>query len=153
MKLASDETHLWLGSREVPGDRWRRLDSVLSPDERDRGGRLRRSDDRRRFVAARGLLRHVLAAYADAAPERLRFTYGPMGQPRLAGPHAGEDLSFNLSLLGGVSRRHSFLFFSFEVLGFQTNQTNRVGGSRHNPAFRVNLEREHGDGSAPALSS
>lgn len=109
MKLASDEIHLWLGSREVAGERWRRLDSVLSPDERDRGGRLRRSEDRRRFVAARGLLRHVLAAYAGAAPEQLRFTYGPMGRPRLAGPHAAEDLSFNLSharhvLLVGVAR-------------------------------------------------
>ncbi len=45
-----------------------------------------------------------------------------------------------------------FPFLSFEALGFQTNQTNRVRG-RHDGCLVFNLEGDHGDGSTPALSS
>jgi 4'-phosphopantetheinyl transferase len=45
-------------------------------------------------VAARTLLRQILAEYVDASPERLRFGYGAQGKPFLLD---APDLHFNLS--------------------------------------------------------
>ena len=62
--------------------------------------------DRERFLAARGLLRHILAGYLDTEPGRLGFGYARMGKPFLL-EHRG--LHFNLShaaseLILGVAR-------------------------------------------------
>ena len=73
---------------------------LLSADERERGERFHFERDRRRFVAARGLLRLLLGRYLDVDPAGLRFGYGPRGKPSLAGC---EELRFNLSHSGGLT--------------------------------------------------
>lgn len=115
MKLARpgaiepEEVHVWVASLEVaPGD-LPRFESLLSEDERVRAQRLRRREDRARFIAARATVRRVLGAYLNLPPAGLRFAYGSMGQPRLLDSGADLDLRFNLShsrdlLLLGVAR-------------------------------------------------
>jgi 4'-phosphopantetheinyl transferase len=72
------------------------LYSILDEDERARAGRFVFAHDRRRYVAAHGALRLVLAHYLDADPRLLRFERSAHGKPRLAGRMAG-DCEINLS--------------------------------------------------------
>jgi 4'-phosphopantetheinyl transferase len=67
---------------------------VLSEDERARAQRFVFEVHRRRFVAARAWLRERLGERLNRPAASLRFDYGPVGKPALA----GEDrLRFNLS--------------------------------------------------------
>ena len=94
--LDPDDIHVWWcdlrmsrpASVELAG-------RVLSPDERERAARFVRAADRRRFILAPGMLRHVLAAYAGRRPDAIAFEYLPHGKPRIAGPPRA--LEFNLS--------------------------------------------------------
>jgi 4'-phosphopantetheinyl transferase len=70
--------------------------AVASPDERARADRFSFPDDRRRFLARRGLLRTLLGGYLGERPEDLRFECDEKGKPRLP---AG-DVRFNLSRTG-----------------------------------------------------
>jgi 4'-phosphopantetheinyl transferase len=63
------------------------------------GRPLRLAADRRRYVAAHGLLRHILAGYAGLAPSEMRVERAPEGKPRLLHPR---DLRFNLSHSEGI---------------------------------------------------
>jgi 4'-phosphopantetheinyl transferase len=71
---------------------------ALSEDEQERATRFYFERDRRRFVAARSVLREALAQYLGSAPADLVFEYGPQGKPSL--PGAG--VSFNVSHSGPV---------------------------------------------------
>jgi 4'-phosphopantetheinyl transferase len=76
------------------------LQTWLSPDELSRSDTFRSAEDCRAFIAARGVLREILARYLDRLPQELRFGYGPRGKPFLK-PDTG--LRFNLSHSGGVA--------------------------------------------------
>ena len=73
---------------------------LLSTDERARADRFHFDRDRRRFIAARTLLRRTLASYLDSNPAALAFTSGPHGKPALAA--AGSEIRFNLSHSGEI---------------------------------------------------
>lgn len=70
----------------------------LSEHEVARAARYRIETRRRRFVAARGLLRVLLGRYLDRDPASLRFVYGAQGKPALG--DAGPGLSFNVTHSG-----------------------------------------------------
>ena len=58
--------------------------AVLSDEERARAARFAYDRDRRDFIAAHALLRHVLTSYAPGvAPEAWRFTSDDRGKPAL----------------------------------------------------------------------
>lgn len=106
---STSEVHLWL----LPLDHSTRphadLATSLSPDERARAARFHFDLDRRRFEAARGLLRWMLGLYLGVAPADLRFAYGQHGKPSIANVGRGRVLEFNLSHSGtwallGVTR-------------------------------------------------
>jgi 4'-phosphopantetheinyl transferase len=81
---------------DLPESRLRELSAELDERERARAERFVLERHRRRFTAARGLLRETLAAELALDPRALRFEYASHGKPRLAAAHGGE-LSFNLS--------------------------------------------------------
>ncbi len=93
--LSPGAVHLWRAHLDrlapAPTD-W------LDDAERARLDRLQDPAPRRRFLAARGLLRRSLAAYLGSAPVALRFVIEPGGKPRLAHPEGA--LHFNLSHTG-----------------------------------------------------
>ena len=68
--------------------------AVLSDDEQARARRFVFDIHRRRFVACRAALRARLAERLGRAAGSLRFEYGPVGKPALAG---GDTLRFNVS--------------------------------------------------------
>src|SRR5438034_6065717 len=95
-RLASNKVHSWALALDLPPEASARLDATLSHDERNRSARLRFARDRRRFVAARGVLRDLLARYLGARPGQIRFAYNAFGKPELS-PEFGGRLRFNLS--------------------------------------------------------
>ena len=82
----------------------------LSPDEKAKADRFRFEKDQRRFIVARGTLRHLLARQLDQKPQQVSFCYGTYGKPTvsldpsskaLAG--ADRDFHFNLSHSGEIA--------------------------------------------------
>jgi 4'-phosphopantetheinyl transferase len=100
-RLDPDVVHVWRIPLVLDAGRLRRLWELLSPPERSRAAGFCFEPDRRRFVAAHGRVRTVLAAYLNAPPAALRFERGPWGKPTLA--DATHDLRFNLSHSGWLA--------------------------------------------------
>ncbi|WP_245435614.1 4'-phosphopantetheinyl transferase family protein [Microvirga calopogonii] len=69
----------------------------LAEDERRRAERFASERDRRRFIATRGQLRHILAARLEIAPSDVEFEYAPQGKPHLSRRMAAGDLHFSVS--------------------------------------------------------
>jgi 4'-phosphopantetheinyl transferase len=74
-------------------DELARFHETLSDDERERAARFRFDIHRRRFIAARGLLRQALSEYLGTPAHEIRFSYGAKGKPAVA----GSPLQFNVS--------------------------------------------------------
>lgn len=93
--LEAGEVHLWLADLEVPSTLLSRLAAYLSPEESARAARFYFARDRDHFTVAHALLRLLLAAYCQTAPEALRFVLNAYGKPAL---EAGQpQVHFNLS--------------------------------------------------------
>lgn len=93
------EVHVWSLRLDLPEAAHDRLARVLSAEEASRAERFVAAADRRRYEAARGLLRVVLSGYVGRPPEGLALETGAGGKPRLAdrtGPR------FNLSRAGAL---------------------------------------------------
>jgi 4'-phosphopantetheinyl transferase len=99
-EIVAGEVHLWRARLDLQAPQLARLAATLSSEERARGGRLHRTSDRSRFLAARGILRSLLGRYLECEPERLDFRYGSNGKPELAGRPGGAALQFNVSHSG-----------------------------------------------------
>jgi 4'-phosphopantetheinyl transferase len=74
-----------------------RLQALLGPPELERLDRLRRADDRERFLLGRGVLRLTLGHWLGRDPAALVFHHGPHGKPGLDGAPP-----FNLSHSGDL---------------------------------------------------
>ena len=100
--LAPDDIHVWRASLDVPGAVFERRLALLSEDELERAAALRGDRQRTRFVAARGLLREVLALYVSVAPAALTFCYTVRGKPGIDGLPGRTGIQFNLSHSGDL---------------------------------------------------
>ena len=107
--LLVDELHIWRAHVDAGPEALAYCATLLSCDETVRADRFVFAQDRNRYVATRGLLRHLLARYLDVLPVALRFAYAPQGKPYLDGPAHASTLQFNVAHSGdlalvGVSR-------------------------------------------------
>lgn len=105
MKLGPHEIHVWLAfDREVDDpSTLERLETLLSPDEREARARLRAPHLPRQYLVTRALLRSLLSEYAPGTePSRWRFELGDSGKPVLATPFAAAGLHFNLAHTAGL---------------------------------------------------
>lgn len=91
-RLGPGEVHLWRAALQGEPEEY---SGILSPEEWVRAGRFHFERDRRRYVAAHGLLRIILSKYTGIAADELRFGAGPHGKPLLEPNFTG--LQFNLS--------------------------------------------------------
>lgn len=94
------EVHLWWASLADARDYERFFTAWLSTVERQRADQLLVRRTRARRIASRGLLRALLARYADVALGALRFAVNPAGKPHLVEPTT--DLQFNVSHSGNL---------------------------------------------------
>lgn len=93
----SDIVQIWQIPLEVSESALNQYFICLSPDEKSRANRFKFADDRRRYVVARGVLRHLLGREMGRSPHQITFTYGQYGKPALDGIH------FNLSHSGELA--------------------------------------------------
>ena len=104
---------VWHAALDPEPIRLRELEATLSGDERARADRFRFDRDRRRFVAARGILREILGARLGVEPWSLEFNYGEQGKPVLrpvpgrVGPffnvaHSGDHGAFAVGNVPGI---------------------------------------------------
>src|SRR5262249_19719661 len=107
--LFRDEIHIWSATLEFGSEDMVLLQATLAADERDRASRFRFLKNQRQFVAARGLLRHILSLYIHRAPASLQFCCSACGKPELRSESSGamQDMCFN------YSHSHSFAVFAF----------------------------------------
>jgi len=97
LNLLPAEVHIWRAGLKLDAAEMERLRNLLSPDERARATRFHFEKHRRRFIAARGILREILSRYLERDPAGLEFSYNQFGKPSLAPSCSGDNLFFNLS--------------------------------------------------------
>lgn len=81
--LPQGEIHIWRAPLEIDEVSRRKLEGLLSKEERQRAGRFVFERDQNRFIACRGRLRTILAGYLGMAPDTISFSYGEFGKPYL----------------------------------------------------------------------
>jgi 4'-phosphopantetheinyl transferase len=87
---------IWQAGLAQPPELVRRLEAMLSDDERRRAARLASPG---RWIAARAVLRIVLAGHLPCHPSDVELTAAPGGKPEIA----GSRLRFNLSHSGDLA--------------------------------------------------
>lgn len=97
--LARGEVHVWHAMTTVAEDLRRGLFELLSARERERAARFKFPADRNRFIGSHGLVRLILARYAEVAPQDISFEIGAYGKPFLP----GSSLQFNVSDSGDMA--------------------------------------------------
>jgi 4'-phosphopantetheinyl transferase len=85
--LAQHELHVWRAFLDAPPMLLHRLESTLNADEKERAEKFLVPKARERFIAARGILRELVATYLEIEPEKVEFMYGPQGKPSLSSVH------------------------------------------------------------------
>jgi len=84
LRVQGDVVAIWAWSLDRPEAIQHRLYDILSPEEKMRAARLRRSIDAARFIVAHGRLRQLLGHVTGRPPAGLCFVRGPHGRPELA---------------------------------------------------------------------
>lgn len=98
-----DTVHLLAAQLDVCEKEIESLSVLLSAKESARARRFISPVHRRRFIAARGMLRRVLGRYLDMAPEQIVFLIDPRGKPYIENADAPGSLHFNLSHSAGMA--------------------------------------------------
>jgi 4'-phosphopantetheinyl transferase len=112
----------------------------LTPNERERAGRMARAGDALLWSRSRGLLRTLLGRYLGADPRALVLAFGDRGKPRLAEAQplrpTAPGLHFNLSHSGTLAL---FAFAGFGEVGVDAQVLSARGTERRGD--RVALAR------------
>ena len=101
--MNADEVHVWRAFLDVTTVEFEMLLSFLSDDEAARAGRFHFEKDRKRFIAARGILRKILGSYLNMPPGKICFEHSAHGKPMLAPGHSNDRICFNLSHSGSLA--------------------------------------------------
>ena len=99
--LPLNTVHVWRAELSCSPNILASYSQTLSPDEQERAARFRFETDRTRYIAARGILRQLLADYLHTEPQRLAFDANAFGKPLLTSEF-DSSLQFNLSHSGGI---------------------------------------------------
>jgi 4'-phosphopantetheinyl transferase len=90
---------LWLESVAVGDGDYGGYERLLDDGERNKASRFLRAADRRRYVAAHGKLRLILATYVGILPQEIVFGMEAWGKPIIEN-HQGSGIKFNMSHSG-----------------------------------------------------
>lgn len=96
-ELSYRRVDVWRMAMDQPRMRVAALYGILDGSERARADRFYFEKHRRRFTVARGVLRHLLGAYLQIAPDRVAFEYSEHGKPSVARAANPADIRFNIS--------------------------------------------------------
>lgn len=101
--VLDDRVHVWAAELDVDGDRRAALVGTLSGEERARAERLRVQTAADRFVAGRGLLRELLAAYLNVPARDVSICIGSDGKPLLSAAAHPRAPRFNVAHSAGLA--------------------------------------------------
>lgn len=118
-ELHKDEVHVWRALLEPELSCVDFARKLLSEDEITRADRFIRELHRQRFALARGLLRWLLGAYLETAPEAIEFRYTEQGKPFLRDTPDDTGFQFNVSHSGDLAL---FAFTRDRALGVDVEQ-------------------------------
>src|SRR5262245_41661258 len=96
IRLSHNDVHVWRADLQAALPELDRWQALLSDDERQRAKLFQLPELRRRFIAAHGILRELLAIYLQVSPRWLRFEQNRHGKPFLL-PDSSVQLHFNLT--------------------------------------------------------
>lgn len=114
---------VWLAQLALSPVEVRRLGRTLCDAELARSGRFTRPADRRRYVAAHGLLRQLLGQYLRCAPETVDLCYEPGGKLALHAPTHGDLLHLSISHSADIAM---FAFSRHSVVGIDVERVRPV---------------------------
>jgi 4'-phosphopantetheinyl transferase len=100
-RLAPGQVHVWRAWLDVEARRVPGLSATLSEGERAEAARRRFPDDRQQYIAARAVLRCLLASYLGPRPSELVIAPDRFGKPSL--PELDSGVRFNVSHSGGLA--------------------------------------------------
>ncbi|MDA8175414.1 MAG: 4'-phosphopantetheinyl transferase superfamily protein [Nitrospiraceae bacterium] len=122
----------------------RQLDALrktLSEDELGKASRFRFPDGRNHYMAARGILRQILAGYLETRPGLVRFRYGPSGKPELDSGRGDNTLRFSVSHSGGMAL---YAFSLGREVGVDIEQISNIPSAAVDDIARQYLPRMEG---------
>ena len=93
-QLTGNDVHVWLFHVNTTPPSIKRFYPLLDAAEKERSERFIHFMHRKRFIAAHGFIRTVLAMYTQLPAENLQFAKAERGKPQLIDV---SDLQFNLS--------------------------------------------------------
>jgi 4'-phosphopantetheinyl transferase len=95
--LKPGQVQVWFAMLDRGAPEIAALVRVLSPEEMDRANRFRRSVDRERYLARRGLLRRRLSQYLRLGPEKIEIHRHSQGKPYVPARINPDNLQFSES--------------------------------------------------------
>ena len=148
LKYEADENrrvvHVWSADLDLDDARIGPFAALLDAQENARARRFHFERDRRRFTAARGILRTLLGNYLDRPAASLEFTYGGRGKPAVAVPMPSCDhrVCFNVSHSDG---RALLAFARGTEIGIDLEAGARLGNDWPMLARRIFSTREQAE--------
>jgi 4'-phosphopantetheinyl transferase len=101
--LPLSEIHVWRASLKVPVRVYSAMRNRLTADERARADAFQNPAHVVRFVAARAILRSILARYIGCKTADVPIGYGRFGKPAVLANSGRHMLQFNLSHSGALA--------------------------------------------------
>jgi 4'-phosphopantetheinyl transferase len=101
--LNPHDVHLWYASLALTPIQEKEYTLFLSADEIARAERFHFPEHKRRYIAARAILRNILSQYISINPKKIQFSYSPQGKPFIS----DQRLQFN------VSHSHDMAIYGF----------------------------------------
>ncbi len=95
--LAGNELHVITISLDLKEDQILLLLRYLSKDEKERAFRFKFEKHQRRYIAARGSLRKILAGQLNLEPSEIDLKYSKQGKPQISAKQNKKNIHFNLS--------------------------------------------------------
>jgi 4'-phosphopantetheinyl transferase len=96
-RIDPNTVHIWRAHFQPTLISKREFLERISKEEIERAQRFIRQSDRDRYIFSHGLLRSLLGAYVECAPQQFVFETKQHHKPFLVSPYCGNDIRFNLS--------------------------------------------------------
>lgn len=94
---------MWIAALDLPPHTQTVCEGLLSTEELERARRFHFERDRRRYAAARGILRLLIGRYLALAPAAVPLNVDHYGKPHVASEQNASALQFNLSHAAGLA--------------------------------------------------
>lgn len=139
MQIEANEIHVWTTELSLTSAQEKEKLALLSEDEIERAHRFHFPLHKKKFIAARSMLRTLLGIYLNVMPQEIKFAYTDKKKPYLPSQN-------NLPLQFNLSHSHQLALYAF-TLKHEIGADIEKIQSRFNPAVakRFFTEKENAD--------